>query len=406
MRTSFEGLADFPKMPTFGLPQATAEVTNVRVINDNIASVSDGDGDYAESQASDETVSDTVLSALTARLDRGVTHIQTHISKWNLSDFDARGYQMIKSPTASHIRHETIHGALILGLQESPGGLQGVADTLGADVDFETKFQEVMQFHGGMVKVYLKALVRLPEASDEDDIQGALGALINCVAMALNVTPVSKANARMAVGGILAQYQFDIRGETDICVRNTDGDCLLVVECKTRKSFRSEENWYRKSRAAQVLTALYHFNGPTILATNHYWKLFYENEERDTVFTYPTARQVGLHQPRDFRNSLKLQVIGDDFIKVLIICLSAKPAELPISEASSFEVGVSNSMGAKEPDSAQKPPRDESADKKQKKEAAPKTNPSYETTNERGERQRVHVRLFDDEALALMDWSG
>jgi hypothetical protein len=91
---------------------------------------------------------------------------------------------------------------------------------------------------------------------------------------------------------------------------------------------------------------------------------------------------------------------------MLIICLSAKPAELPISEASSFEVGVSNSMGAKEPDSAQKPPRDESAAKKQKKEAAPKTNPSYQTTNERGERQRVHVRLFDDEALALMDWSG
>jgi hypothetical protein len=265
--TSFEALA------TFGLPQATAEVTNVRVINDTIASVSDGDGDYAESQASDETVSDTVLSALTARLDRGVTHIQTHISKWNLSDSDAHGYQMIKSPTASHIRHETIHGALILGLQESPGGLQGVADTLGADVDFETKFHEVMQSR--KLKNLLNVLTNLPEDSDEDDIQGALVAVIHFVASALDVTPVSKANARMAVGGILAQHRFNIRGETDICARNTDGDCLLIVECKTRKSFRSEENWYRKSRAAQVLTALYHFNGPTILATSRYWKLFY-----------------------------------------------------------------------------------------------------------------------------------
>jgi hypothetical protein len=261
--------------------------------------------------------------------------------------------------------------------------LQGVADTLGVTVDFESKFVEVMQFNDGVVEYYLNALLNLPDDSGEKTIQGALLGLITSVAMALDVTTASETDSRMAVGGILAEHKYDIRGETDICVRNTEGKCLLVIEVKTRKAFNVEENWYRKSRAAQVITALYHFNGPTILATDHHWKLFHENEERDAVFTFPTARHVGFQQPSDFLTSLQMHVIGSDFIKMLIICLSARPAAATIYTERNLTVPNNTSIDVnKHPDSAKKPPREEPPAKKPRK-GDTETIPTYETTNER-----------------------
>jgi hypothetical protein len=99
-----------------------------------------------------------------------------------------------------------------------------------------------------------------------------------------------------------------------------------------------------------------------------------------------------------------MHVIGSDFIKMLIICLSARPAAATIYTERNLTVPNNTSIDVnKHPDSAKKPPREEPPAKKPRN-GDTKTIPTYETTNERGEKHRVSVRLFDDEELAMMDW--
>jgi hypothetical protein len=60
-----------------------------------------------------------------------------------------------------------------------------------------------------------------------------------------------------------------------------------------------------------MLTALYHSNAPTIN----------KNSERDTIYTYPTSRQLGFREPRDFMNLLTIGSMITKFIEILIFCL-------------------------------------------------------------------------------------
>jgi hypothetical protein len=45
--------------------------------------------------------------------------------------------------------------------------------------------------------------------------------------------------------------------------------------------------WYQSSRGIQVLAALYAYNCPTILFTQKEGKLFVENNDQNSVFTFP-----------------------------------------------------------------------------------------------------------------------
>ena len=73
----------------------------------------------------------------------------------------------------------------------------------------------------------------------------------------------SEYSRKMAVGGILAHSQYDIKGETDLCIVNRDGEVVAVFEFKTPEEF-TVDNWYRKCRGSQLLTALY-------LTLRHFW---------------------------------------------------------------------------------------------------------------------------------------
>ena len=86
--------------------------------------------------------------------------------------------------------------------------------------------------------------------------------------------------------------------------------------------------WYHSSRGIQVLTALYAFNCPTFLLTQRQWKLFAENNERNSVLTFPYDDEVG-HSHHV--NSSLVQPMGTTFLKAIVICLLSKRGSLVAS---------------------------------------------------------------------------
>jgi hypothetical protein len=276
-----------------------------------------------------------------------------------------------------------------------------IANILGAPDDFDARFAEMIALPTSRVLVSLQRLINLPDGSQEDIVQDAVLGVIIAVANALNVGVDPSTNTRMAVGGILAINKYNIKGKTDICISNSDGVKLLVIEVKTKEAYTGTDNWYRQCKSPQVLTALYHFNAPTFLATNRCWKLFFENSERNEIFTYPTARQLGDDEPNDFTNLLHTETMGRQFIRMLIICLTAKPAK-PV-ESFEFKSPAKNVVAPNRiPDSSVKPPPPP-AKKPRTKDS--QKNPTFRYVNGSGEVEVSRVRLFDNEAIAAMDWS-
>ena len=394
------------EMPRFNLPGGVDGI-DIRTFEDGvpidmIEAEPDSPGDTTPVDAA---VDNNVNEAIVSRTTRGRAFINDHAENWQFEAPDTFGNVMIRFPTVSKLPHLAVHGAFIAGLRQSadPGReMTDIANILGAPDDFDVKLAEMIAPPTAQVRVSLQRLISLPDGSPEDIVQDGHMDVIIAVAHALNVVVKQSTNTRMAVGGILADNQYNIKGKTDICISNNDGVKLLVIEVKTKEAYTGTDNWYRQCKSPQVLTPLYHFNAPTFLATNRCWKVFFENSDRNQIFTYPTARQLGDDEPNDFANLLGVEVMGLEFVKMLIICLTSKPAEQPkptLIAVLPKVVLASNKI----PDTSTKPPPPPPA-KKPRTQDPPKT-PTFKYVNENGENEEVRVRLFDDEALAAMDWS-
>jgi hypothetical protein len=134
-----------------------------------------------------------------------------------------------------------------------------------------------------------------------------------------------KSETKIIVGGILAIYQYDLRGKTDSHFRSTSGLNLIASEAKTHRAFGLAEMWYRCSRGIQLLSALYAFIAPTFLFTQRQWKFFVENSERNAILTFPYNDNPD-HTPHV--NSSLVQQIGTTFLKVIVICLLSRRVSL------------------------------------------------------------------------------
>ena len=79
------------------------------------------------------------------------------------------------------------------------------------------------------------------------------------------------------------------------------------------------------SRGIQILSCLYAFNCPTFLFSYRRWKLFVENEERNTVLMFPFNNDSD-HSPHV--NSSLLHEMGSTFLKAIVICILSKRPSL------------------------------------------------------------------------------
>ena len=383
-------------MPRFKSPEGIDDV-DVRV-GDVGESENESIGVDAQSVHSLEDLPDDV--ALLLSIDASERNLDECLkgAGWRVAAANDEGIVKILAPTTSKIPHEVTHPCLLRHIMDAGDGLLGFARTLNSPIDFEARLIEVMADSILLVRAYLNDLSSLPDNSAESRVQSAIFELITRLAASLRIPIRVRASEKMAVGGILARNEYDIKGLTDICVFNRDDECLLVIEVKTVATF-FDEKWYRDCRAAQILTPLYHFNAPTFLATSRQFKVFFENSERDTIFTYPTRRVRNLDPIDDFQNSLPIGTIDTEFIKALIICLTAKPTDtepdysVRVAVPSNFGISTYRSV----PSSAQKEPKP----KRQRNHN--EVNPSFKSIKSDGTVVSVAIRIFHPEELEEYD---
>jgi len=304
---------------------------------------------------------------------------------WSVSSPDVLGNRKIRRPTTCKIPHLATHSALIKLIKPSPR-LEDFARMIGSPTDFSTILHALLAESNSGIRGYLNKLNRLPDDATKSDVQSALIDLIEQISAELGITVITRLSQKMAVGGILAYSQYDIRGEADICIYNTDNICLLVIEVKTRKAFH-DERWYHDSRATQTLTPLYHFNAPTFLATTDQYKLFFENSKRDSIYTHPSFHEA----ISEFHKTIKIGIVGEDFLLALIICLRSFPAskgldmnEHPDRHTDQAAVSLT-----------------ENSRKRRRRET--KKEPSFVFKNSTGQVERVQVRLYNEYEILKFD---
>ncbi|KAI3654662.1 hypothetical protein MP228_000042 [Amoeboaphelidium protococcarum] len=92
---------------------------------------------------------------------------------------------------------------------------------------------------------------------------------------------------------------------------------LLSTQLKTCAAFPYGHPWYAQSRLAQTLSQLYSTNAPVLLLTPQRFKVFAENPERDTIYTYPYQSSA---DNANLASSESLAV-DEELLKIIVICL-------------------------------------------------------------------------------------
>lgn len=173
----------------------------------------------------------------------------------------------------------------------------------------------------GLIVNKKSTLREYDNTTPESYIQALFFTIVDGIALKLNlnVTPFTETN--FIVGGILVEYEYDLKGRSDPHFRNSVGRNLIASEIKTHQSFGYGDAWHQDSRGIQLLSSLYTFNCPTFLVTQKQWKLLVENTERNWVLTFPFGSNEGYPQ---HGNSLLCAQMGRDFLKAIVICLLSR----------------------------------------------------------------------------------
>ena len=302
--------------------------------------------------------------------------------------WEVDGNRWLRYPTTSKIPHDTTHPAFLRTLRIDPSGLDGFQTTINSAGEFDI-YDDLNTVTGnGAFLIDWDAFFTQPGETVERDVQTSLVQVIESIGRALGIRVRAKLDEPMAVGGILALHELDIHGNTDIVIYNNDNDPLLAIEVKTPRTFDGDR-WYRDFRATQILTPLYHFNVPTFLATQEQFKLFYENSERDAVYTYPCRTDRHSY----VLNTMTTCSMGTQFVQAVIICLRARPA------TQEMDAKIRRCMRGKFITTA-KQDKTTSPERSIKRGRGVK-QPIFNVEGSGGLIETIEVRLYDDEDIKL-----
>jgi hypothetical protein len=235
---------------------------------------------------------------------------------------------LIRKPTASNMSHRLLNPHIYRNIR-NVGTLEDLAALLDTPDDWEARYNQVIA-DGYLIRM-LNHFRDLSDDTAEASIQYQFGGLVQFIASRLGIYLLSDSETKIIVGGILAQYQYDLRSKTDPHFLSINGLNLIASEAKTHRTFAPRDMWYHCSRGIQTLSALYAFNCPTFLFTQRQWKLFVENTERNAVLTFPYNDNI------DFTphvNSSLVQPMGKTFLKAIVICLLSRRVSVEESKKS------------------------------------------------------------------------
>lgn len=256
-------------------------------------------------------------------------------------------YFLITRPSASKMVSGCLHPSTYRPDGVGSLDLEGLAAILGLDSEWRdlTSFiDDVVAFHNGALSVddeirrenysrITRAWLRFLESDGEVSVQTHFGMLLADIGAfpSVGVIVGSSKQRKFAVGGMLAFPNYAVHGITDATYvlekRRAKGPAsnsakkymFLTTECKTRVTFPKENLWYRGTRGAQVLGAVWSGYGantraPTLLLSPERYKMF--------MFSANTAKsELHLHQfPGGYMSG---KTDASAFLKMLVLILQA-----------------------------------------------------------------------------------
>ncbi|KAJ3410562.1 hypothetical protein HDV05_003630 [Chytridiales sp. JEL 0842] len=161
--------------------------------------------------------------------------------------------------------------------------------------------------------------VNLPAETSEPNINMHFCLIVTQLSRNLRIScmPVDKSAVR--IGGVLALPEYDYASVSDVKFVTTDtGKTLFSTEIKTAASWKEGQCFYRDSRLAQILSALYGHGAPALLFTQGQFKVFCENEDRNQIYTFPYGEVTS---DSTDTNSFLCYNMHEIFFQVVAICL-------------------------------------------------------------------------------------
>jgi hypothetical protein len=256
-------------------------------------------------------------------------------------------YFLITRPSASRMMSGCLHPSTYRPDGVGSLDLEGVAAIFGLDsewTDLTSFIDDAFAFHDGSLSIddenrredysrIMRALLRFLRSNAERSVETHFWGLLAEIGAfpSIGVTVDSSDQRKFAVGGMLAfpnyavhgitdaTYVLENRSSTDPASNSSENYMFLTTECKTNKTFPKENLWYRGTRGAQVLGALWSGYGantraPTLLLSPKKYKMF--------IFSANTAKsELHLHQfPGGYTSG---NTDATAFLKLLVLILQA-----------------------------------------------------------------------------------
>jgi hypothetical protein len=308
-------------MSTFETPSGPR---HIRVYDGEVKDDSDFEEDLTDGEVSDGE-EDASISEFSLERNIGILRaskiitIRTHP--------DDEHVLIIKTPTASKIPYKFLHPSIYSNMKDL-GDMSKFAQLVDAPENWK-ELHAPLVVAGTAVRKIFDRLRSLPDDAPESSISQEFSALITCMSVTLAVDVVPRAETKVIIGGLLALKEYDIRSQTDVHFLK-NGINVIATEITTNQAFHQDEVWYRKSRGAQLLTAMYAHNAPTFIFTQKHWKLFVQNRNRNCALTFPFDNVIGA-SPR--LNSILMKPMGPTFLEAITICLLSSLDSDPIDAA-------------------------------------------------------------------------
>ncbi|KAI3646211.1 hypothetical protein MP228_009139 [Amoeboaphelidium protococcarum] len=265
----------------------------VRVNSDVGSYVSESD---VESLSSMESLDievgseDDTEALINAKLLANRAFLDDERARWEMVDstlYNSNDFKIVKKPTASQMHHLVLNPYLQRGLQ-SIATIDDLANLVGAPSNWsEICDQKVMD--DVAVDLIYRDFVGLDESTSEIIVESMFESLVVRIGSCLGIIIYHRPQSPFIVGGILARSQYDIRGRSDTIFQDRSQNFILATECKKASAFVADKLWHHGSRGIQTLSTMYRTGCPTILFSQKAFKLFVENESRNSVFSWPVS---------------------------------------------------------------------------------------------------------------------
>jgi hypothetical protein len=133
--------------------------------------------------------------------------------------------------------------------------LNRLAELIHAPANWKVLFDEAWNDH--CIDLY-KDFVGLPVDTDEANICIAFALIVSQLSQSLSIKTKQTDQSKVRIGGVTAISKYDYASVSDLkLVGATTQQTLFATEITTAASWKLHESWYRDSRLAQALPALY-----------------------------------------------------------------------------------------------------------------------------------------------------